>query len=101
MVEKVNSRIQQYNYNTINSVRNTVNTSTVNQSAATQPSFTASSNAKTPQTNNNVAIRTSLSGKEEKAKCQGFAWSGIYLHCPYCFCALGFVTVFTRFPYLL
>ena len=67
MVENVNSRIQQYNYNTICSVKNTVNTQNVNQTV-TQPSFTASSSAKTPQTNNNISIRTTLSSKEEKAK---------------------------------
>ncbi len=67
MVEKVNSRIQQYNYNTISSVKNTVNTQNANQ-VVTQPSFTASSSAKTPQTNNNISIRTTLSSKEEKAK---------------------------------
>lgn len=66
MVEKLNSRIQQYNYNTINSVKNSVNAPAVQYS--TQPQFTASTGLKTPQQNNVATIRTTLSSKEEKAK---------------------------------
>ncbi len=67
MVEKINSFIQQHNYNTINSVKNSVTTQAVNE-YVTQPSFTASSSTKTPQPNNVTKIRTTLSSKEEKAK---------------------------------
>ena len=67
MVEKINYNIHQNNYNTINGVKNILNSQNVN-SAVSQPSFTASSSSKTPHTNNNIKIRTTLSGKEEKAK---------------------------------
>lgn len=66
MVEKVNSRIQQYNYNTINSVKNSVN-STAAKSGITQPSFTASSLAAAPQ-NSNIQLRTTLTSNEDKNK---------------------------------
>lgn len=67
MVEKVSSNIQQYNYNTISGVKNIAKSHSANN-VTTQPSFTASANTKTSHTNNNISIRTTLSGKEEKAK---------------------------------
>lgn len=67
MVEKINSYTQQYNYNTINSVRNSVKSQTVNTINVSKPSFTASSLSNAPQTSN-IELRTTLSGKEEKAK---------------------------------
>lgn len=66
MVEKINSYTRQYNYNTINSVTNSVNSQTVNTPAA-EPSFTAAAPLNTAQTNN-IELRTTLSSKEEKAK---------------------------------
>lgn len=66
MVEKINSYTRQYNYNTINSVTNSVKSQTVNTPAA-KPSFTATAPLNTAQTNN-IELRTTLSGKEEKAK---------------------------------
>lgn len=41
MVEKINSYTRQYNYNTINSVTNSVKSQTVN-TPVSKPSFTAS-----------------------------------------------------------
>ncbi len=67
MVEKVSSGIQQYNYNTIHSIKNTVNSQSANQ-IVSQPSFAGFPSSTTSHTNNNVAIRTTLAGKEEKAK---------------------------------
>ncbi len=66
MVEKVNSRIQQYNYNTINSVKNSVNSQAVTKTTTT-PSFTAAPVANSATTSN-ITLRTTLSGKEEKHK---------------------------------
>lgn len=66
MVEKVNSRIQQYNYNTISSVTNSVNTKTVNNYPPSAPSFTAT--VPLNPANKTIALRTTLSGKEEKQK---------------------------------
>ncbi len=67
MVEKVDSRIQQYNYSTINRVKNTVSTPAVNNCQAL-PAFTASKPLHTAQTNSIDTIRTTLTGKEEKQK---------------------------------
>ena len=70
MVEKINPYIQQYNYNTINSVRNIAKTQTpqtfgnctsAHPALASSVSFRASAN-------NSINIRTELSGKEEKQK---------------------------------
>jgi len=67
MVEKISSLTRQYNYNTINNVKNNVNISN-NVQNASAPAFTAkSSYAKTQQTAP-TQIRTVLSGKEEKEK---------------------------------
>mgnify|MGYP001069708066 CR=1 FL=1 len=66
MVEKINSLIRQYNYNTICKVKNSVNHSNV-QTNTLQPSFTANSITNAP-VQNQVQIRTSLSSKEEKEK---------------------------------
>ena len=67
MVEKVDL-VQQNNYTTISSIRNTVTNPAVKESAKT-PSFTAK---ETPLPVNNpntqVKIRTELSGKDEKQK---------------------------------
>ena len=67
MVEKVDL-VQQNNYTTINSIRNTVTKPAAKQSAPT-PSFTATI-VPLPVNNPNtqVKIRTELSGKEEKQK---------------------------------
>ncbi len=67
MVEKINSRIQQYNYNTINRVQNTVNSKSVMNNA---PAFTArKSSAVTPAiTQAPIQIRTTLNGKDENEK---------------------------------
>ena len=68
MVEKVDYRISQNNYNTINSIRNTVTNPVANESA-TAPSFTAKETPLQVQNpNTQVKIRTELSGKEEKKK---------------------------------
>jgi hypothetical protein len=66
MVEKINSYTRQYNYNTINSVTNSVKPKMVN-TPVFKPSFTASGVLLTPQTGN-IELRTTLSGKEEKEK---------------------------------
>ncbi len=66
MVEKVNSYTQQYNYNTISRVTNSVNNKVVSKPVAT-PSFTASTFLNTPQVKN-IELRTTLSSKEEKEK---------------------------------
>ena len=66
MVEKINSLIQQYNYNTICKVKNSANSSNV-QTNTLHPSFTANSPANAP-VQNRIQIRTELSGKEEKDK---------------------------------
>ena len=66
MVEKVSSRIQQYNYNTINSVTNSVKCSDVQKPAYT-PAFCAKSKTQ-PAASQNINLRTTLSGKEEKNK---------------------------------
>ena len=65
MVEKINSHIQQYNYNTICKVKNSAKISNVQKH--TQPAFTASFSSNTP-IQNQVKIRTELSTKEEKEK---------------------------------
>lgn len=69
MVDKINSRIQQYNYNTINSVKNSVQVQNV-QSQPTQPSFTASKNLSTipNATSQNIYLKTELSSKDEQNK---------------------------------
>lgn len=66
MVEKINSLIRQYNYNTICKVKNSANPSGV-QTSNLYPSFTANSLANAP-VQNQVQIRTTLSSKEEKEK---------------------------------
>lgn len=66
MVEKVNSLTRQYNYNTISSVKNSVNNQAVN-SYQSQPSFTAFFSSKSPQAAD-VSLRTTLSGNDEKQK---------------------------------
>ncbi len=68
MVEKINSCIQQYNYNTINCVKNSVSCSN-EQKQILSPSFcanTQASNIVAPQ--QKVTLRTELSGKDEKNK---------------------------------
>ncbi len=67
MVEKINSRIQQYNYNTIRAVNNTppVTSSAVN---AQVPSFTAAKTFSSAYNTPNITLRTSLNGKEESQK---------------------------------
>ena len=67
MVEKITSRIQQYNYNTISSVSNMADkpeTTSVQASPAFGTTYAMYPN----QQANQVQIRTTLSGKEEKAK---------------------------------
>jgi hypothetical protein len=67
MVEKVDL-VQQNNYTTINSIRNTVTKPAAKQSAPT-PSFTATIvPLQVNNPNTQVKIRTELSGKEEKQK---------------------------------
>lgn len=67
MVEKVDL-VQQNNYTTINSIRNTVTNPAAKQSAPT-PSFTAMIvPLQVNNPNTQVKIRTELSGKEEKQK---------------------------------
>lgn len=68
MVEKINSCIQQYNYNTINSVTNTQRAVNVNNQT-TAPSFTAGKNTVImPQQPQNIYLKTELSTKDEKNK---------------------------------
>ena len=62
MVEKINSYTRQYNYNTINSVTNSVKPKMVN-TPVFKPSFTASGVLLTPQTGN-IELRTELCGEE-------------------------------------
>lgn len=66
MVEQVNFRTRQYNYNTINSVKSAVNTSDVKNLSVT-PTFTASVpiTSKAPQVAS-LKMRTTLDSKEEK-----------------------------------
>ncbi len=66
MVEKVNSRIQQYNYNTINRVTNSVSTPAVGNCSTLATSFTAA--VPLNPAKKTIALRTTLSGKEEKQK---------------------------------
>lgn len=70
MVEKIDSRIQQYNYNTIggvHTVKQLLNNKNIQQSVS--PSFCGAKNSTyiTPQVNN-LNLRTELSTKEEKNK---------------------------------
>lgn len=67
MVEKINSRIQQFNYNTINNVKNNVKPTGVQETTSVQPSFTAAPTM-TSQTSVPVQVRTTLNSKEEKEK---------------------------------
>ena len=67
MVEKINSRIHQFNYNTINKVQNNVKPSGVQEISKTQPTFTAAPTM-TSQTSAPIQIRTTLNSKEEKEK---------------------------------
>lgn len=70
MVENINSRFQQYNYNTINKVQkseaitNPVKVAT----CSAQPAFTANRSHFSAQQTAPISLRTELSGKEEKAK---------------------------------
>ncbi len=66
MVEKVNSRIQQYNYNTISAVTSPAQGLKV-QTQTYAPAFCAKSKSQV-NTSQNVNLRTTLSGKEEKNK---------------------------------
>ena len=69
MVEKINSHIQQYNYNTINSVTNSVKVNST--TSPIQPNFTAIhplNKNSTPTTNNIQQVRTTLNSSEEKKK---------------------------------
>ncbi|MBQ8459150.1 hypothetical protein IJ541_03490 [bacterium] len=65
MVDKVDSCIRQYNYNTISGVSNSVKNTNVSANVST-PSFCASAAKTVPM--NNLQLRTTLSGKEEKKK---------------------------------
>lgn len=69
MVDKISSRIQQYNYNTINSVKNSAQVQDT-QPQAMQPSFTASKSISMIPANNtqNIYLKTELSSKDEKNK---------------------------------
>ncbi len=70
MVEKINSHIQQYNYNTTNSVTNSVKVNSTTTSPI-QPNFTAIyplNKNSTPTTNNIQQVRTTLNSSEEKKK---------------------------------
>lgn len=67
MVEKINSRIHQFNYNTINKVQNNVKSSGMQEISKTQPTFTAAPTM-TSQTSAPIQIRTTLNSKEEKEK---------------------------------
>ena len=67
MVGKIQSHIQQYNYNTINSVRNTVSKNPAQENPNAVPTFTSAQNSPNLQ-NPQVQMRTELSGKEEKNK---------------------------------
>lgn len=67
MVEKINSRIHQYNYNTIGSVNTSINKADTISMPET-PSFTASYSMYPNQQVNKSQIRTTLNTKEEKAK---------------------------------
>lgn len=66
MVERINSRIQQYNYNTINRVQETEQPK-VKDVQYYNPAFTATVPLKSSITQN-INLRTELNGKEEKNK---------------------------------
>lgn len=70
MVEKIHSRIQQYNYSTINSVTNPVQISENKNESSVQPSFTATKTIAAPTRANtqNIYLKTELSSKDEKNK---------------------------------
>lgn len=68
MVEKINYRIQQYNYNTINGVRSLGQNNAVNTTNPITPSFTAAKTIPLNPQNINVNLRTELTTKEEKAE---------------------------------
>ncbi len=69
MVDKISSRIQQYNYNTINSVKNSAQVQNT-QTQPMQPSFTAAKTISMVPANNtqNIYLKTELSTKDEKNK---------------------------------
>ncbi len=69
MVDKISSRIQQYNYNTINSVKNSAQVQDT-QTQTMQPSFTAAKTISMVPSNNtqNIYLKTELSSKDEKNK---------------------------------
>lgn len=69
MVDKISSRIQQYNYNTINSVKNSAQVQET-QTQTMQPSFTAAKTISMVPSNNtqNIYLKTELSSKDEKNK---------------------------------
>lgn len=70
MVEKIHSRIQQYNYNTIKGVNSSVQITNTQNESSVQPSFTASRTITAmPQTPaQNIYLKTELSSKDEKNK---------------------------------
>lgn len=68
MVERINSHIQQYNYNTINSVKNIRLHSKNNEQIQNAPSFTAAATVPLNNQIQNINLRTTLSSKEEKNK---------------------------------
>lgn len=67
MVEQVNSRIQQFNYNTISSVKKASTSQSVQQNY-TQPYFTSTMTSIPQNSTNKITLRTTLSSKEEKQK---------------------------------
>lgn len=68
MVDKISSRIQQYNYNTINSVKNSAQVQNT-QTQPMQPSFTAAKTiSMVPANTQNIYLKTELSTKDEKNK---------------------------------
>ncbi len=68
MVERISSHIQQYNYNTINSVKNIRLHSKNDEQIQNAPSFTAASTVPLSNQTQNINLRTTLSSKEEKNK---------------------------------
>lgn len=68
MVERISSHIQQYNYNTINSVKNISLHSKNNAQIQNAPFFTAAATVPLSNQTQNINLRTTLSSKEEKNK---------------------------------
>ena len=67
MVERIQSNIHQYNYNTINSVRN-IAENPIKKGIQTAPAFTAAKTVPLNSQTQNISIRTTLSSNEEKEK---------------------------------